>query len=354
LNRAPYPALLMLAAGAAMGRVLDICPASGSGAWLSVQNVTELEEISTTCLFLIVDGVAVLADTLGTVRSDAAHCRLLHREDGGCFTATSTGEGYTAISLRAYGPDGSVEWELCEDGMCYDTPQGLLNTGDGGVLMMWDSWSATDRGLWVVRVNREGGQVWKTFALPTAHPFYTAFCRAGDDGCFVAAAAVAASGDWVTVTLDSNGDPCEYVSTGVIENLGGCAPMTAGASDEGIVSLWSDTPVPESLDELVVIMSDRGSIESGWFSLDPLSGAGLLEPVDGGFIAAGGEDTPWVCTTDITGTVTWHHMFGTAFIPAAMDSGEGFILVAGDCETGLFAARVEEGAGEVWSLRLNP
>lgn len=336
-----------------MARVLDICPASGGGAWLAVQNVTELQETSATCLYLIADGEAVLADTLGTVRSDAAHCRLLHRENGGCFSAASTGEGYTAISLRAYGPDGSVEWELIEDGICYDAPQGLLGTGDDGVLMMWDSWSTADRGVWVVRVNREGGQVWKTFALPTSHPFYTAFSRAGDDGCFVAAATVASMDECVAVTLDSSGERGECVSVGVIENLGGCAPMTAGCSDQGIVSLWSDTPVPEFLDELAVVFLHPGSIESRWFSLDPLSGAGLLEAVEGGFIAAGGEDSPWVCTTGMTGTVTWHHRFETAFVPAAIDSGEGFILVAGDCESGFFAARVEMGAGEVWSLWQN-
>jgi hypothetical protein len=337
-----------------MGRVLDICPASGDGAWLAVRNVTELEEISTACLYVIADGEAVLIDTLGFVRSDAAHCRLMQRDDGGCFAATSTGEGYTAISLRSYSPDGSVEWELIEDGICYDAPQGLLGTGDGGVLMMWDSWSTTDRGLWVIRVNREGGQVWKTFAIPTMHPFYTAFCRAGDDGCFVAAATVAVMDDCVAVALDSSGERGECVSVEVIENLGGCAPMTAGASGEDIVSLWSDTPVPECLDELAVVLIHPGSIESRWFSLDSLSGAGLLEVVEGGFIAAGGEDSPWVCTTDITGTVTWHHRFGTAFVPAAIDSGEGFILVAGDCESGFVAARVEEGAGEVWLLRQNP
>lgn len=353
MNRALIPALLMLAAGTATGRVLDICPASGDGAWLAVREIADLEETSATCLYLIADGEAVLADTLGTVRSDAAHCHLLHREDGGCFSATSIGTGYTAISLRSYGPDGSMEWELFEDGDCYDEPIGLLGMSDGGVLMLWDSWSAA-RGLWVIRVTREGGQVWKTYAIPTMHPFYTAFCRTGDDGCFVAAATVAVMDDCVAVALDSSGDPSECISVGVIENLGGCAPMTAGASGEDIVSLWSDTPVPEFLDELAVVLFHPGSIESRWFSLDPLSGAGLLEAVEGGFIAAGGEDSPWVCTTDMTGTVAWHYGFETAFVPAAIDSGEGFILVAGDCESGFVAARVEEGTGEVWLLRQNP
>ncbi len=352
MNRLLFIALLMAATGAATGRVLDICPASGDGAWLSVQSATELEETSALCLYRIEAGEAVFADTLGYVRSDAAHCRLVHREDGGCFAATSTGTGYTAISLRSYGPDGSMEWELVEDGECYDEPLGLLGTDDGGVLMLWDSWS-TSRGLWVLRVTREGEQVFRTYAIPTIHPFYTAFCPAGDDGCFVAAATVAAMGDWVTVTLDSSGKESECVSVGVIENLGACAPMAAGTSNEGIISLWTDTPVPESLDELLVVLFNTGSIESRWFSLDPLTGAGLLEATNGGFIAAGGGDSPWVCTTGMTGMVTWHHRFETAFVPVAIDSRGGFILVAGDCETGFFAACVESGGGEVWSLLQN-
>ncbi|MFO7627209.1 MAG: hypothetical protein R6V62_08125 [Candidatus Fermentibacteraceae bacterium] len=352
MNRMLFPALLMIASGAATGRVLDICPASGDGAWLVVQSSTEMDEVSVSCLYLIEDGEAVLADTLGSVRSDAAHCRLIQREDGGCFSATSTGTGYTAISLRSYGPDGSVEWELVEDGDCYDEPLGLLGTGDGGVLMLWDSWS-TSRGLWVIRVNREGEQLWRTFALPTLHPFFTALCPAGDGGCFVAAATVAVMDECVTVTLDSSGNERECISVGVLENLGARTPIAAVASDEGIISLWADTPVPESLDEIVVALFNPGSIESRWFSLDPLSGAQLLEMSDGGVIAAGGGDTPWVCTTDMTGTVTWHHRFETAFVPGAIDSGDGFILVSGDCETGFFAARVEEGTGEVWSLRQN-
>lgn len=350
MKTALFPALLILAVGSAAGRVLDICRSSGGGAWLALRNDTDSGEVSSSCLYRIVDGTVLFTDTLGFVRSDAAHCRLVRRHDGGCFAAASTGTGYTAISLRAYGPDGSLEWELMEDGECYDTPQGLLASDDGGVLMLWDSWSA-GRGLWVLRVTREGDPVWKTFALPTAHPFHTAFCRAGDDGCFVAAATVAAMDEFVAVALDSGGDPNEYINVGVIENLGGCAPMTAGSSDGGIVSLWSDTPVPEFLDELVVIFH-HGSPESRWFSLDSLSGAVLLKATEDGLIAAGGEGSPWVCTTDLTGAVTWHHRFGTAFVPAALDEGGGFILVAGDTGQGSFAACAEPGGGEVWSVIL--
>jgi len=341
-----------ITAGACFGQVLDICEAQGNGAWLAVQSVTDLEEISTACLYLVEDGEAILVDSLGTVRSDAAHCRLIPRAEGGCFSATSTGTGYTAISLRAYSPEGTVEWELVEDGDCYDAPCGLLETVDGGVLMLWDSWS-TSRGLWVMKVSSAGEPVWKTFAIPTLHPFYTAFCAHGDDGCLVAAAVVAVGGDFAMTALDPTGDETEMWSVGVLENLGASTPMGVRSSDEGVISVWADTPVPENLDDLIVIRDHSDSLDSWSYSLDSLSGAELLEAVDGGFIAAGGEDTPWVCATDMTGTVIWHHMFETEFVPVAMDSGNGFIFVAGECENGFFAACVEPAGGEVWSVLQN-
>lgn len=345
-------AMFSITSGVCFGHVLDICAAQGNGAWLAVQSFTELEEVSLVCLYLIEDGETFPVDTMGTVRSDAAHCRLIPRAEGGCFSATSTGTGYTAISLRAHNPDGSVDWELVEDGDCYDAPCGLLETVDGGVLMLWDSWS-TGRGLWVMRVSPDGEQIWKTFVLPTLHPFYTAFCAHGDDGCLVAAAVVAVGGDFAMTALDSVGDETEAWSVGVLENLGASTPMSIRSSDEGAISVWADTPVPENLDDLIVIRDRSGSLDSWSFSLRSLSGAVLLEAVGGGFIAAGGVESTWVCTTDLTGAVTWSYGFGSAFVPVAMDSGNGFILVAGDCEEGFLVACVEPGGGEVWSLRQN-
>lgn len=351
MKRTPLLTLLTMLAGTAGGQVLDICAASGEQAWLAVRRTAEDTDLSATCLYLSGDGKAAFVDTLGTVRSDAVHCRLLHREGGGCFSATSIGGGYTAVSLRAYRADGSLEWELEQDDICYDAPLGLLRTGDGGVLMLWDSFS-DNRGLWVMRVTAEGVPLWKTFAIPTFHPFYTAFCGYGDDGCLVAAATVTAAADRVLVTLDSGGRENWGQGVEAVEKTGACAPIAAGSCNDGTLTLWTGSPAPESLDGLIAVMERSGSIERWEYSLDGLTGARILEVAGGGILAAGVSGETWVCSADSAGHIIRYMVFANGFLPEALDFCDGLIFIAGDTENGLFAACLEQEGGEVWNLVL--
>lgn len=346
------PALLSLAAGSVSGQVLDVC-AGGNGTWLAVRCGTEIGEEASTCLFLVSEGGSVFVDTLGIVRSDAAKCCLTRRDEGGCYAAVSIGTGYTAVSLRAYGPDGAREWEIIEDGFCYDAPTGLFATSDGGAVLLWDSFSS-ERGLWAMRVSPAGETVWKTFALPTYHPDFTAFCPMADGSFLLAASTEAAMDDRAVAAVGSSGVVESFWTAGSLEALGAVTPVGIWTARGVPLSAWSGETTPVSLDELVMttLLEDGATGESWRFKLNPVTGAMLVQAAPGGgFIFCGVEELPWVCGCDRTGSVTWRSDFGICFTPAAMTmTPSGTVVVAGDREDGFIVVEVDPATGVLWTF----
>lgn len=346
-------AVMALVAGSSVGSVLDVCAAAGDGAWLAVQGDTGIGGESSVCLYLIDRRGAVLVDTLGVVRSDAAKCRLALRGEGGVYAASSTGTGYTAVSLRAYGRDGSMEWELMVDDVCYDAPVGLQAALDGGAVLAWDAWSP-ERGLWVMRASPAGGLEWKTLALPTSHPSFTAFRQMPDGVLLLAASIQAVMDDRAVVALDPLGEELGSWSACSLEASGAVTPVGIWDVQGVPLSAWSGEPDPEGLDRLVMtaLHANGTTGETLEFGLHPLTGAALVQAAPwGGFIFCGVEGLPWVCGSDNRGSVTWRHDLRDGFSPSAMTATpRGTVVVAGGAGDGFFAAEVDPAMGLVWTF----
>lgn len=250
------------------GDVLDACGTDGGILWIA-SSVHCAESDSTSVMLYRIEGDDVtLVDTLGVVRSDAVNCQVAPMTGGGCAAATEVGMGYTAVSLRAYGADGNLDWEVVEDGTCYDSPCGLVEASDGGLYLLWDSWS-DDRGLWVLRAEPDGEVTWRTFVLPTLHPMPSRLCPAPDGGCVVAATTLVLEGETCVVLLDGEGRPETTWSSEVLQEVGAVSPVGMWADGDVIRSAWTLEPGQSHLDTLIILeLSWDGTVsESGRFEL---------------------------------------------------------------------------------------
>ncbi|GEM_PF-3254839 len=343
------------------GLVLDVCAAPDGGAWLATASV-HIDGSDAILLSRIdSEGEASFVDTLATVRDDAASCRLISIENGGCAAVAETGTGYTGVALRSYDQDGTLEWELIEDGFCYDSPYELLEIPGGGFLLLWDSWSE-ERGLWVMCVSPDGEAIWKTHAIPTAHPFYSSMCAAPDGGCAVTASTVTLVDENAAVMLNGEGSEVSGWSIEDLEVQGAFSSVGLWSTDAGFLSAWTLEPVAGSLDTLVMVeLLPGGDTGRSWpFALDGLFGAELIDAVpEGGFVLCGTDSSlegqkTWICTTDSSGAVSWSHRFTDGFTPVAMDiSPDGLAVIAGDTATGSGAYGVCVGLGgeQLWTTR---
>jgi len=357
--------VLLVGCGAAVagpldGRVLDVCFGEDGGVWLAA--------LSEDCSFLdacpvllhrVEAGEVLPAETLGTVRSDAAACRLAAAEDGGCLAAVELGEGYTLVSLQHRAADGARIRESTYDLTCYDSPHGLLADAEGGALLLWDSWSDL-RGLWVAKVLPDGRIAWSRCVLQTQHPYYDGFCSAPGGGCLVAASPLTAWGDTVMVEVDADGRTVDAWRAAALDSLGLCTCQGIWEEGGGFLSAWSEEPVPETLDGLVLVepIAGGGLGDPRAFAVEGVSGTVLLERAPGGgFVACGTEPDgegirTWIAVTDDSGRVSWSRILSHAFLPLAMYvSPSGLAVVAGDLSVpgeGCGAVCVELGREEVW------
>lgn len=346
------------------GRVLDVCSAEDGGAWLATASAHVGGSDAILLIRIDAAGGAVFVDTLGIVREDAASCRLISMENGGCAAAVEVGIGYTGTALRCYDSELMLNWKLVEDGFCYDSPYELLEMPEGGLLLLWDSWS-DDRGLWVMRVSPGGETIWRSFVIPTAHPFYSCLCIAPGGDCVVTASTVTLADENAAVQLNGDGGGESGWSVGDLESLGAFSSMGLWNSEASLLSAWSLEPVPDCLDTLLMVeLLPGGELGMSWlFTLDHLSNSSLLDALPGGGFVLSGVDTssesmqPWIGITDDTGTVEWSHTFADNFTPVAMDiSHDGFAVVAGDPMPGTgsgasIIVRLELGGEQIWTIR---
>ncbi len=226
-----------------------------------------------------------------------------------------------------------VEWDLTLGGEGDDFAHAVIQTSDGGYIVVGETGSSGSgrQDVWLIRIGADGTEEWsKTYGGPEDDIGYDVQ-QTADGGYIIAAetqsfgVATAATSDFWLIKTDAAGDP-EWDQTYDRVDLQGPLGVPDSevphavqkSSDSGFIVAGS-TGNGRQRNAWLVKTASNGSVEwSQEFGGDLDDNAyGVLEAADGGFVFAGKTDSfstggsdYWLVKTDSSGAEEWSNTFG--------------------------------------------
>src|SRR3990170_111909 len=268
--------------------------------------------------------------------------------DGGAVLLTRLRQAealgpYTAIRLL---PDGTPAWEVTLDGL--EIPTGILETGDGGVLVV--------EGDQITKLDSYGTLLWTR-----SYPFGDSDSFTYTEELFGPIQDVRSNGDGTQVigrvgsivTLDQEGAPVEYHMAASLDNvITDDEWVSAAAPDSVYFGEWES--------DSVFRFGRRSTVGPSWesrfdfinFDITLLAPPEFIRPtLDGGALFIGlapnliadGGSAIWIARLGRSGNVMWQRIYDGVYEDDfyAIETSDGGFLIA---DTDTFFGRVYQGS----------
>lgn len=273
--------------------------------------------------------------------------------DGGYLVAGWTtgqpGDG-SAIFVIKTDAQGNKAWERVLPGNGFSTGYGVIQTGDGGAVVVGDTKSKTrdDHDVSVAKLDARGNETWEKNYGGLGCDYGAAVLQTNDGGYLVAGGTESFGAglyDVYLIRLDGQGRQLWQQTYGGKGSDCGYALLQAG--DGGYVIAGSSDSTPSGQTNVYLIkVDDNGRLlwERGYGGDRDSYGWSLLQTGDGGYLiagetevvgAAGGGFKSYLIRTDAQGSEIWERIlggedYGTAY--AVWPAGDGGYLLAGKRE----------------------
>lgn len=284
------------------------------------------------------------------------------------------GEGLDVYLLKVDG-DGDKLWEKTYGGDKTDYAQGVVESGDGGFVVVGytESLSARIRDVYALKVDGDGDKVWEKIHGGDKTDLAYDVVRSGDGGFIVVGQSTSFGGgvwDVYLLKMDGMGDRVWEKTYGV-SKVDYCRCVT-GSGDGGFVVAGSTYPPGrEDTDVYVLKIDSQGNlvwnVTFGGSSMDmawDIVGSG-----EGGFVVAGeshssdtGKSEVYLLKIDGDGDRVWEKTYSTSGgldrAKGIVECGDGGFVVAGDSYTlgaggyslDVYLLKIDDDGNMVWEI----
>ncbi|MBP7145847.1 MAG: hypothetical protein KBA44_11700, partial [Methanoculleus sp.] len=316
--------------------------------------------------------------TYGGKEADTARA-IVRTDDGGLLFAgnltyvTNGTQADTDAWLVKIDPSGAEAWNRTYGGPDVNaSANAVIPAGDGGFLFVGSTATleGSESDAWAVRVNETGGEVWRRVLGGAGNDTMNAAARLSD-GDFVVAGSTESSGAgmadvWV-IRLDRSGGEVWNRTFGSPDDDAGRAVITTPDGNLLIAGTFTERPDNATVDTdaLLIKLTPAGDTLWNWVYGEPgvdESAAAVTRTADGGYLFAGETGYPgtddtdaWLVKTDADGAVVWSRTFGGENpgdrALSVLEIAEGEYLFAG-----AFNATEKGGVAntDAWAVRLGP
>ena len=316
--------------------------------------------------------------TYGGKEADTARA-IVRTDDGGLLFAgnltyvTNGTQADTDAWLVKIDPSGAEAWNRTYGGPDVNaSANAVIPAGDGGFLFVGSTATleGSESDAWAVRVNETGGEVWRRVLGGAGNDTMNAAARL-PDGDFVVAGSTESSGAgmadvWV-IRLDRSGGEVWNRTFGSPDDDAGRAVITTPDGNLLIAGTFTERPDNATVDTdaLLIKLTPAGDTLWNWVYGEPgvdESAAAVTRTADGGYLFAGETGYPgtddtdaWLVKTDADGAVVWSRTFGGENpgdrALSVLEIAEGEYLFAG-----AFNATEKGGVAntDAWAVRLGP
>ncbi|MFX0113133.1 MAG: hypothetical protein ACFFB3_01155 [Candidatus Hodarchaeota archaeon] len=311
-------------------------------------------------------GVEQWNQTYGTVFKDEAAFSVLQTTEGDFVLAGYTdsfGAGDYDMWLVKTDSMGIAQWNRTYGGSNHDYAKSLLQTADGGFLLagFTNSHGAGDFDIWLVKTNSTGGVQWNRTYGGLNDEFADSLLQTADGGFLVVGEteSYGAGGfDFWLMKINLTGAVLWNQTYGG-SNSDEVSSLLQTA-DGGFLLVGETESYGVGSDDIWLVKTDSLGIMQwnrtyGGSHSD--SANSLLQTADGGFLLAGytesygaGVGDIWLVKTDSLGVAQWHQTYGGPKRDCAFSiqqtADEGFVLAG-------FTNSNGDGSADMWLIKLH-
>jgi len=266
--------------------------------------------------------------------------------DGGYIIAGEKGGGADRqddVWLIKTDGQGVMEWNRTYGGSLYDGARSVMQTLDGGyILVGWKDAYYGQGDIWVIKTTADGGMTWNTTIGGAGRDLGYAICPSHDNG-YMVAGFVAGEGGCL-IKVDGQGSQEWHIS--VADEISAVQPTVDG----GYIltgSVNQGGPPYAHTDMLLVKTDSEGSVQwqrsFGTFHYE--HGQSVVQTSDGGFLLAGHTVAVrstqhtgslydiWLIKTDGEGDERWMKRLGGSHyehVSAVIQTSDDTYLLVGD------------------------
>lgn len=328
---------------------------------------------SFACIYLYAQNEAeiIWQKTYGGNGGDAANS-IIGTPDGGFAVVgytSSKGYGNSDMWFLKLDKNGNKEWDKTYGGKSYDVAKSVINTSDGGYLIVGETKSKGKGSLdlCAIKIDSKGERQWfKTFGGKNAE-FSASFVAVSpaNEGYIVCGhtrSKGAGSYDYFLIKIDNSGSTVWEKTYG--KSKEDFASAIIGTPDGGFLISGNSRNIETNLFEAWLVKIDQKGNqvwERKYEGYDVINS--IANAPDGGFIAAGntykgGENSSWiVLRIDITGEIIWEKVYGGTTIDYAnnvISTYDGNYVVAGftkskgDANFDFWILKIDKAGNKAW------
>ena len=279
----------------------------------------------------------------------------------------SFGAGNADVYLIRTNPDGDTLWTKTFGGTFYDIGNSVLQTDDGGFIIVGEtaSFGTGNADVYLIRTNSNGDTLWtKTYGGTDGDQSYS-ICKTGDSGFVIAGQKEAFyvnnpdNIDAFLIRIDLNGDTLWTKTYDVTDYDVGFSVQET--KDSGYIITGSIYDVDATTTEDVYLIRTKSNGDTLWTrtfggtSMD--AGASVKQTFDGGYIIAGytwsigaGFYDVYLIRIDAEGSTLWEQTYGETEYNegnSIQQTSDGGFIIAGATQS--FGA----GGSDVYLIRLD-
>jgi predicted secreted protein len=263
------------------------------------------------------------ARTYGGTSYDTAYS-LVQTSDGGYAMVGITysfGAGNDDMWFVKTGSDGNMQWDKTFGGANRDNAASLLQTGDGGYVVVGHTMSFGSGGwdVWLIKTDSDGNMQWNQTYGGTAHDAANSIVRTSDGGYAIAGVTYsfgAGDSDFWLLKTNANGNMLWNRTFGGVN--GESVQCVISTSDGGYAIAGDTYSFGAGDSDYWLVKTDaNGNME--WNKT--YGGAGwdcarcVVQTSDGGYALTGemhslGSGDFWLVKTDADGNMQWNRTYG--------------------------------------------